>query len=298
MIERAVERIDPAFLDTPILCSEALNRRCNLELLLKDETATPIRSFKGRGACVLAYELEERASLVCASAGNFGQGLAWAAGARGTQLTVFASTNAVPSKIAAMRKFGASVILAGNDFDEAKEEAIEWSRRNGGMFVEDGAHPQITEGAGTIALELTGEAGCFDTILCPLGNGALASGVGAWMKASSPATEVVGVCAAAAPAMALSFRARAVIETPQACTIADGIAIRKPVSDAVVAVCEVVDDVVLVEEHHLREAMELIKAELGVTVEPAGAAGFAAMIADPGRWAGKRVAAPLCGGNV
>jgi threonine dehydratase len=211
---------------------------------------------------------------------------------------VFAAQNAVASKIEAMRGFGARVILIGDDFDEAKEAAAEWAQREAATFIEDGAHPEISEGAGTIALELADQAGVFDAILCPIGNGALAAGVGGWVKESYSATKVIGVCAAGAPSMALSFAAREAVSTCQANTIADGIAIRRPVPTAVSAICELADDVVVVKEEHLRRAVAMLEQELGLTIEPAGAAGMAALLANPSRWRGQRVAVPLCGGNV
>jgi threonine dehydratase len=297
-IEYAMTVIDPVFLHTPVRRSAAMDRAFGLELLLKDETATPIRSFKGRGGCVLAEGVGAGTSLVCASAGNFGQGLAWACRSRGIELTVFAARSAVASKIEAMRGFGARVILAGADFDEAKEAAAEWALRQAATFVEDGAHPEISEGAGTIALELADQAGVFDAILCPLGNGALAAGVGGWVKESSSKTKVIAVCAAGAPSMALSFAAREAVSTPEAKTIADGIAIRRPVPTAVSAICQLVDEVVVVKEEHLRNAVSMLARELGLTIEPAGAAGMAALLANPSRWRGQRVAVPLCGGNI
>jgi threonine dehydratase len=213
-------------------------------------------------------------------------------------LTIFASRNAVHSKLEAMSKFGARVVLEGEDFDEAKDAAAAWAKERNVLFVEDGAHPEIAEGAGTMAIELTEQLRRFDAILCPLGNGALAAGIGGWISETNQSTQVVAVCAAGAPSMALSFQRGAVVQTEHATTIADGIAIRRPVPQAVSAICELVHDVVLVQEQQLREATRLLERELGRVIEPAGAAGMAAAIADPCRWAGKRVAIPLCGGNV
>lgn len=298
MIAAAMDRIDPPFLWTPIIRSDAMNRKLGLELLFKDETANPIRSFKGRGACTFADGLNGSNSIVCASAGNFGQGLAWAARLHDLKLTVFTSENAVKSKIEAIRRLGATVILAGLDFDAAKINAAEWAEAHCATFVEDGAHPEISEGAGTIALELTAEVATFDAIVCPLGNGALVAGVGAWMRQATPDVEIVAVCAAGAPAMALSFWSGELAETAEVKTIADGIAVRKPVPAAVDALPQLIDDVVLVGDRHIVEAMRLVKEELGLTIEPAAAAGLAAIIAAPKRWAGRSVALPLCGGNI
>lgn len=294
----AIDRIDPVFLDTPLRRSDALDRLLRASVTFKDETANPIRSFKGRGAEAFLAEVDARGALICASAGNFGQGLAWAAKRRRLPLTVIASRAIVSAKRAAMERFGADVRLLGRDFDDAKQIARALAEREGGLFVEDGAHPAIAEGAGTLAVEMTERAGPFDAMLVPLGNGALASGVGTWVKHASPDTEIVLVAAALAPAMAESVRGGRIVETPEAPTIADGIAVRVPVPYAVEAVRLIADDVVLVSEDAIRAAMALVREHLGLVVEPAGVAGLAAMIADPERWRGRSVAIPLCGGNI
>ncbi|MBY8822874.1 threonine ammonia-lyase [Sphingomonas colocasiae] len=294
----AVDRIDPVFLDTPLLRSDVLDRQVGAAVTFKDETANPIRSFKGRGAGAFLASLDAPPPLICASAGNFGQGLAWAARSRELSLIVVASRGIVVAKREAMEKLGADVRLLGHDFDDAKRIARMMASGEGRLFVEDGAEIAIAEGAGTLALEMTERAGPFDAVLVPLGNGALASGVGTWMKHASPRCEVVLVAAERAPAMAESVRTGRLVETPEAPTIADGIAVRVPVPYAVDSVRRIADDVALVSEEAIRMAMALVKEHLGLVVEPAGVAGLAAMIADPERWRGRSVAIPLCGGNV
>ena len=212
-IRRARSAIDPAFLGMPVLRSKELDRLLGLELLVKNETANPLRCFKGRGASAFVAEAGAAREFVCASAGNFGQAMAWAARASGTKITVFASTNAVPQKIEAMRKLGAEVVLEGEDFDSAKEVARAFAQERDAEFVEDGAHASIAEGAGTIALELT-EAAKLDAVLVPLGNGALAGGVGAWIKHEMPKARMVAVSARGAPSMAESVAAERLIERP------------------------------------------------------------------------------------
>jgi threonine dehydratase len=297
-VEQALGSIDPVFLDAPLRRSDEIDRTLGATILFKDETANPIRSFKGRGAEHFATRLADARPLVCASAGNFGQGMAWAARRRGVPLVVYAAENAVACKVAAMRSLDAEVRLAGHDFDAAKEAARSFAEAEGLLYVEDGAHAAIAEGAGTIALELTRDAGVFDALLAPLGNGALVAGVGARMKFAAPATRIVAVAAAGAPATAESIRTGRIVETPRADTIADGIAVRAPVPFAVAAARRVVDDIVLVDDAHIRAAVALAAEHLGVTVEPAGAAGLAAVVANPTRWAGQRVAIPLTGGNL
>jgi threonine dehydratase len=298
-IEAAARSIDPVFLHTPQFSSDALGDELGCEVVLKVETVNPIRSFKGRGADFFAAQLPADAPpLVCASAGNFGQGLAHAARRRGLRLVVFAAQTANPLKLQRMRRLGADVRLAGDDFDAAKDHARAFAAGGGGLFVEDGREPAIAEGAGTIAVELCRWPAPLDFILVPVGNGALLAGVGRWMKARSPATRVVGVCAAAAPSMALSLQQGKMVTTQSADTIADGIAVRVPVPEALDDLATVVDEMLLVEDAALVEAMRAVFRHHGLVVEPSGAAGLAAAMTYRERFRGARVATPLCGGNM
>ena len=297
-IGNARNGIDRVFLSTPLRNSTALNMRFAAELVFKDETENPIKSFKGRGTCNFVNRLSIKTDLVCASAGNFGQGLAWAGRRRGYRVTVFAPRSAPRCKVEAIRQFGGELYCEAADLDAAKDCARAFAQETDALFVEDGADPLIAEGAGTIAAELTENTPPFNAIVVPLGNGALASGVGAWMKHASPSTQVIAVSAAGAPAMARSVRQGRIITTKSTHTIADGIAVRVPVPYALRTLRTFVDDVVLVEDSTIVQAMEMLYETLGRVVEPAGAAGLAALISQPQRWKGKRVAIPLCGGNI
>jgi threonine dehydratase len=292
-IEAAAAAIDPVFRDTPQFESDALG------LVLKVECVNPIRSFKGRGADYLLSQLQaDGRPLVCATAGNFGQGIAYAAARRGFRAVVFAAETANPFKIERMRQLGSEVRLAGHDFDAAKDRARAFAVETGGRFLEDGQEPAIAEGAGTLARELCRWPRPFDVILVPLGDGALLTGIALWMKAHSPGTKVIGVCAAGAPAMALSWRERRRVETPDARTIADGIAVRVPVAESLPWIERLADDVLLVEDEAILEAMRLVFRHHGLVVEPAGAAGVAAARVYAERFRGALVATPLCGGNL
>ncbi|HEX6317061.1 MAG TPA: pyridoxal-phosphate dependent enzyme [Gemmatimonadaceae bacterium] len=296
-IARAARDINPVFRDTPQFEAEALGTQLGVRLLFKVETANPIRSFKGRGTDFYLHSARPLPdALVTASAGNFGQGLAWAARSRGVSLDVFAAETANPLKVTRMRTLGATVHLAGRDFDDAKAHAREHARRHGVRFVEDGREPAITEGAGSIAVELLRWKEPIDTLVVPLGNGALLGGIGAWVKRHAPETRVVGVCAAGAPAMRDSLAQRRPVETPTVRTIADGIAVRVPVPEALDYLAPVVDEVVLVSEDALRRAMELVESATGLVGEAAGVAGIAALIEHP-HLHGGLVATPLCGSN-
>ena len=297
-IAEAMHAIDPIFLHTPLLRETSLGRALGVDLQLKLETLNPIRSFKGRGTEFLLSTLKDHRTLVCASAGNFGQGLARAAAKRNRPVIVFAARNANALKVSSMRELGAEVRMFGADFDSAKDAARRFAAQAGAFYVEDGAIPEIAEGAGTIGLEMSESGSVADVVLLPLGNGALATGIGAWLRHSEPSTRVIAVVSAAAPAMRLSFAAKAPVTTDTANTIADGIAVRQPVSYAVECMRDTIDEVVAVSEDAIVRAMRLIHGHLGLVVEPAGAVGVAALLELGTRWKGARAATVLCGSNV
>ncbi len=298
-IARASITIDPVFLRSPQFRAESLGRALGVDLVVKVETMNPIRSFKGRGADFFVSELgDDPTPLVCASAGNFGQGLAHAARRRRRSLTIFASVNANPLKVDRMRALGGEVRLVGEDFDAAKEAGKALAREVGARYVEDGRDVAISEGAGSIGVELAEWGEEIDTLLVPLGNGALLAGVATWFKSKRPDTKIVAVCAENAPSMALSWRQRRVVETVSAATIADGIAVRVPIPEAVDDIQDLVDDIALVPDERTVEAMRLLFSHLGTLVEPAGAVGVGALLAHAARFAGSRVATILCGGNL
>ena len=270
-----------------------------MRLVLKVETVNPIRSFKGRGTDFLISSLPAGSpTLVCASAGNFGQGMAYSARKRSLPLVVFAAETANRLKMDRMRELGADVRLAGHDFDEAKQHARAFANDTGARFIEDGRDPAIAEGAGTIAVELGRWPHAFDFALVPLGNGALLAGIGTWMKANSPATRRIGVCATGAPSMALSLQHGVPESTESVATIADGIAVRVPVPEALADLAGVVDEVLLVDDQAMIDAIRLVFRQHGLVVEPAGVAGLAAAITFRDRFQGASVVTPLCGGNL
>jgi threonine dehydratase len=297
-IAQAATLIDPVFLDSPQFLAESLSAQLGCRLVVKVETTNPIRSFKGRGAEYLAAMLEGQPRLVCASAGNFGQGMAFAARKRGLALTVFAAVNANPLKIARMRELGAEVRLEGQDFDAAKLTARTFAAQTGARFVEDSRDVETAEGAGTIAIELLRWPEPFDTLLVPLGNGALLAGIARWVKAHQPTTRMIGVSASGAPAMERSWRSGQIERFEQITTIADGIGVRVPVPEALGDLAGLLDDILLVEDELMLAAMRLAHHELGLVLEPSGAVGLAALLAHGERFRGQLVGTILCGGNL
>jgi len=284
--------VNPVFLNTPQFQSDGLSARDKHAVVVKVETVNPVRSFKGRGAWLAVRELiasgeaDAQHGIVVASSGNFGQAIAYAGHAHQIPVTVFVDGNANPVKVARTRGFGAAVVLIGRDFDEAHEHARKRARETGQTLVTDGRETAFAVGAGTIALEVTQAIGAgrvppIDTAYLPVGNGALIVGVGTWLRHASPSTRVVGVQAEGAPSMTLSWRAGRPIETERADTAAEGLATRVPVPEAVQAMKSVVDEMVLVSEAAFLEAQHDLTSELGVLVESAGAAAWAACVADP-----------------
>ncbi len=276
-IARAAAVIDPVFRDSPQFLDEQLCAALGRRTIVKVETANPIRSFKGRGADFLMRSFDPRLKVVCASAGNFGQAIAYAGRSRGMTVEVFVPTDVNPDKLARMKSLGATVTVVGADFEISKQHARRKAAEDPGcVFVEDGEDPSISEGAGTIGIELL-RAGNIDTIVLPVGDGALITGIGTWVKEHSPKTKIIGVCPSGSPAMVESWRAGKAISTAEANTIADGIAVTVPVARSVERMRNVVDGMVLVDDAQLLDAMRVAASTLGLVLEPSGAAGLAAI---------------------
>lgn len=299
-IEGAVGVIHPVFLDSPQYESEALSDTLGCDLTIKVETNNPIRSFKGRGAGFFLTKITARGDarqLVCASTGNFGQAMAYACREKDRSLIVYADVNANSLKTERIAQLGAELRLEGEDFDAAKEAARAFCVETGAWMVEDGREPEISEGAGTIAVELlAGDR--FDALLIPVGNGALINGVARWSKAVAPETRVIGISAAGADAMERSWAEGVVVQRGVVDTFAEGIAVRVPVPEAVEDMRSLVDEMLLVTDQDMIGAMQLILETTGLLVEPSGAVGVAALLQHPDRFGGKAVATILTGNNL
>ncbi|HWK80255.1 MAG TPA: pyridoxal-phosphate dependent enzyme [Thermomicrobiales bacterium] len=299
-IARAMEVIDPVFLRTPQYVDPGLSEALGCEVLLKVETLNPIRCFKGRGACVYMASVEPGMRVVGASAGNFGQAIAWAGRERGIPVTIFAATTANARKLARIRALGAEVVQEGHDFDAAKEAARTFAASSAGVrFVEDAADLETVIGAGTIGLELASLPASRrpDVLLVPLGNGALINGIATWTKAHAPEMRIVGVVAEAAPSMEISWRTGVPTVTETAATMADGIGVRIPVASAVALTRELVDDIVTVSEVAIREGLVLARDAAGMLLEPSAVVGLVALLANPRLRAG-RVGTVVTGANA
>ena len=295
-VEEAAGVIDPVFRDTPQFLVESLREPLGCDVVLKVESVNPIRSFKGRGTDLLARTAGHM-PLACASAGNFGQGLAYAGRTHGREVHVFAAASANPLKLARMRALRARVQLVDGDFDDARAAVEESAAEHGWQLVVDGLDPEIAEGAATMALELV-RFGRLDHVLVPVGNGSLICGVASWLKEVSPETEIVAVGPVGAPTMERAWRTGEMAAGEPTATIADGLAGRVPVPEALHLMREIVDRFVLVEDDLLLRAVSLVHEHTGLVSEPSGVAGIAAILALGGELEGRTVATPLCGSNV
>ena len=282
--------IDPAFTGSPQFVNEGLSQRLGVPVVVKVETVNPIRSFKGRGTWVAVHGLAGEGRIgterpiVVASAGNFGQGVAYAARVLGVPAVVFTSRYANRGKVTRMRGLGATVIEDGEDFDEARGASERYAEEHGAEILVDGEDPRIAAGAATMAVEVTDavDAGVLPPIAIasvPVGNGALIDGVGSWFRHASAGTRVVGVQAAGADAMTRSFAAGRPIDGERVDTYADGIASRIAIPRAVELMPGRVDEMRLVTESALHETQAELTEALGITVEGAAAASWAGLLA-------------------
>ncbi|HEX3961485.1 MAG TPA: pyridoxal-phosphate dependent enzyme [Trebonia sp.] len=299
-IRAARQVIDSIFLDTPLYRCEALEPGLECAVSIKLETANPVRSFKARGTEIIASQLSDsgQRAVVCASAGNLGQALAWSGRGRGLDVTVVASHSAPAIKLERIRALGARLELVDGDYDLACERAAAIAQHRGIRRVEDSVDIETCEGAATIGLELAGSVPSFDAVLVALGTGALASGVGYAVKALAPEVEVICVQPLGAPAMARSWHERRVVTTDSTATIADGVAGRRPNPAALNDLLVVADDAVLVQEASIIAGMRMLLDHAGLVVEPSAALGIAAILEDRDRFAGRHVATIACGSNV
>jgi threonine dehydratase len=299
-VRGAVDEIDPLFLDTPALLCAPLGDALGCSMTLKVETLNPVRSFKGRGTETAAAvaQGEGASRLVCASAGNLGQALAYSGSRRGLPVTVVAASTANPLKLRQIAAFGADIRLIGEDIEDARLAAREIAEADGAYLVEDSLDLATCEGAATIGLELVRDDPDLDVVLVAVGGGAMASGVGYAVRSLADQVEVIGIQPAGAPAMALSWRRGTVVETDSMETIADGVAGRCPIPEVLDDLLLLLDDVVLVGEDSIKAGMRALYEHAALVVEPSAALGIAAVLEQPERFAGRRVTTILCGSNV
>ena len=301
-VRAAAVRIQGRVLRTPVRRSEWLSRSDGADVHLKLEALQPTSSYKIRGAFNAALRVRERAGagapqLVTASAGNHGRALAFAARALQLPLTVFIAKTAPRAKVDAIRAAGAG-LRECRDYDEAEREAKAFAAGGGGLYISPYSHADVIAGAGTIALELLEDLPSLDAVVVPIGGGGLVSGIGIAMKALSPRTRVIGVEAAASSPFTSSLAAGHLVTIDVGDSLADGLTGNlDPDTITLDIVREVVDQIVLVEETALREALAGVVTQEHIVIEGAAAAGPAAILSGELKLEGT-VAVILTGANI
>ena len=298
-IEDALTNIRPHLPETPLVQSELLSRAFEAEVWLKNETVSPIASFKLRGAFNDLVRKQARGGLTRAvtfSTGNNGQGVAYGARLLGLPSDVFVPEVPNPVKVAMMEAFGATVHKVGHDPYASKMAGIEFAAENGYHFVDDGHSLDLMEGQGTIGLEIARALDGVDAVFVPVGDAPLITGTGTALKALQPDAQVIGVQSERAPALARSFHEGKRLEV-EITTLADGLSSRIPAERAFAGIRAVADDVMLVSDEELLAATHTMAESAHVLVELAGAAALAGAWRSREAMRGKRIVLILSGAN-
>ena len=298
-IRAAAERIDGAVVRTPMMHSRTLSEIIGAEVWLKFENLQFTAAYKERGALNKLLQLSEEEcarGVIAASAGNHAQAVAYHAKRLGIPAVIVMPEPTPSVKVIQTEGHGAEVVLHGDMFDDAYAKARELALEKGYVFVHPFDDAQIIAGAGTVGLELLEDAPDLDIIVVPIGGGGLMSGVSIAARALKPEVELIGVEAELYPSMKCAIEG---CHLPLGGdTLAEGIAVKQPGELTSRILRELANDVVLVSERDLERAVAMLVGIEKTVVEGAGAAGLAAMLADPQRFHGKKVATILCGGNI
>lgn len=298
-IRAAAEIVSPAVQHTPIRLSRTLSGIVGAEIWLKFENLQFTASFKERGALntLSALTAAERArGVVAMSAGNHAQGVAYHAGRLGIPATIVMPEGTPFGKVKHTKDFGARVVLKGTNLSAARAEAYRLAEEENLVFVHPYDDPRVIAGQGTVALEMLGDVPDLDALVVPVGGGGLISGVAVAAKALNPKIAIYGVQAAAYPSMAALIHGTPCPEPTQ--TMAEGIAVKEPGRHTATIVRALVDDVLVVPEEAIEEAIARLLEIEKTVVEGAGAAAFAAVDTHRALFAGKKVGLVLSGGNI
>jgi threonine dehydratase len=293
-------RIAPYLGPTPLYRYPALDALAGAQVWVKHENHQPVGAFKVRGGVNLVSQLgadERNQGVNTASTGNHGQSVAYAANLFGVRAIVCMPERANPVKVESMRALGAEVVFRGQDFDDAREYCEKLAAEHGYRYVHSGNEPMLIAGVGTYTLELLESQPDIEVIVVPIGGGSGAAGACTVAKAVRSSIEVVGVQSQAAPAAYRSWQARALV-TDTTSTFAEGLATRTAFELPQQILWRLLDDFVLVSDEALRAATRTMIEKTRNLVEPAGAAALAAVLANPARFAGRKVAIVCSGGNI
>ena len=298
-VMRAAERLQGQVLDTPCVESRTLSQLVGAQVFLKFENLQFTASFKERGACNKLVQLsddERRRGVVAMSAGNHAQGVAYHAQRLGMRAVIVMPRFTPGVKVERTRGFGAEVVLHGDTLDEARAHALALASEQQLTFVHPYDDAAIVAGQGTVGLEMLRAVPELDTLIIAVGGGGLIAGIATVSKALKPGIEIVGVQTTRFPAMVNAIKGT---YHPQGVsTIAEGIAVGTPGVITREIIQHKVDDLVLVDEGDIEQAIVMLLEIEKTLVEGAGAAGLAALLRYPERFKGRKVGLVLCGGNI
>ena len=301
LIQEAADRLKKRVRRTELIHSHYFSEKIGAPVLFKCENLQRTGSFKIRGALnfMTAQPREALAlGVVTASAGNHAQGVAFSADLLGTHATVFMPETTPPQKVFATRDYGAEVVLTGRTFDEACAAALKAQKETGALFVHPFDDPLVMAGQGTIGLEIVEDLPEVGTVIVPIGGGGLISGIASAIRESRPRVRIIGVESVAAPSMHYSIKKGEIVEAPVAVSLADGIAVKKVGVKTFPIVRDLVDEVVLVEEEQIAQAIVALLERTKLLVEGAGAISLAALLYGQVKPIGGKTVCVLSGGNI
>ena len=298
-VRTAHDRIRDSIVATPTLHSQTLSKLTGANIYLKFENLQFTAAFKERGALnaiLLLSEEQRNKGVIAASAGNHAQGLSYHGTRLGISVTIVMPVPTPTVKVMQTESVGGKVVLFGETFDDAYKHARQLEAEQGLTFVHPFDDPNVAAGQGTVALEMLESIPSLDMLVVPIGGGGLLSGMGTAARALKPDIGLIGVQAELYPSMYALLNN---LQMPcEGDTLAEGIAVKIPGAFTSEVIRELVDEIVLVNEAHLETAVSLLLQIEKTVVEGAGAAGLAAVMAHPEKFAGKNVGVLLCGGNI
>ena len=286
---------------TPLITSPALSKRLGFDAYVKCDNTLPTGAFKVRGGINLISQLsdsEKRRGVIAASTGNHAQSVAYASCLFGAKAIIGMPVGSNPTKVEATRCYGATVKFHGKDYDEARLWVEEEAKRKRYRYIHSANEPLLIAGVGTLYLEIMEEVPDIDAIIVPIGGGSGAAAACIVAKAINPNVKVIGVQAEKAPAVYLSWRNRRLMETASADTFAEGLATRVAFKLTFDILTRMIDDIVLVSEEEIENAIVTLLETTRQLAEGAGAAATAAAFKMREQLQGKKVALPLTGGNL
>lgn len=300
-IWQAYKFLKPLIHHTPLEHSRTLSQMTGADIYLKGEHMQLAGSFKVRGARYKIARLtpdQYRAGVIAASAGNHAQGVAIAASQHGIPCTIVMPEGAPVAKVMATQGYGSEVVLHGTTYDDAYQHCLELQQASGATFIHAFDDPDVIAGQGTLGLDMLTDLPDADAIVVPVGGGGLISGIAIAARALKPDITIIGVQAEGSPSCRASLDAGALASLPAIATIADGIAVRRPGELTFSIIQQLVDDVVVVNDEAIINAVLLLMERCKMMVEGAGAAGLAALLSGVIHLTGKKVLVPLTGGNI